>query len=696
MRRELSVKPSCLSDIHGVPGAKSGQLWEKIDHLVDDPLPDGKLKKKIKAKKDLYRLRVGDYRVFYTFGEGWVRLLGVRKRDERTFDDRIAGMEADRPRTVPDGEDVDIDAIGASRRSPVEFRLEAEDPSTPLPRPLTGEWLTELRIPAAYVPVLASCRTEEALLAAQVPGDVLGRVLDNLFPKAIQDVEQQPDLVVPEPADLVKYREGSLVAFLLKLDEGQRELTDWALSGPTMVRGGAGTGKSTVALYRVKALLERPRSRGDERVLFTTYTRALIGASQQLLGQLLQPDQLARVRVATCDEIAREIVAAGRTVGQLESGRRAIETLRAARAGFVPAGPTAFDRKLRARALDAISDRYLVEEFDWIIDGRGLATLEEYKSAPRPGRGYALSGGLREAVWEFYEVYRTACRERGTERWPDLRTEALAAVRSGRWSDRYDYVVVDEAQDLTPTALALMAELAVSPAGLFFAADAKQSLYSRNYTWTSAHPRLQFKGRTRTLKRNYRSTAEIERAAFDVLAPEAGEVLEPSQAVHSGPMPVLLTGVPIAQEGAWAARFLRQISRHLRLKLSAGAVLVPSQQVGERLAAGVSAGGVPARFFAGRDLDLTADVVKVLTLHSAKGLEFPFLVVCGFEPGTYPTRDTVPDAEVYAERMRNERRLLYVAMSRAMRGLMVVRNAECGHEALLGLDSKNWHVEEVA
>ena len=113
-------------------------------------------------------------------------------------------------------------------------------------------------------------------------------------------------------------------------------------------------------------------------------------------------------------------------------------------------------------------------------------------------------------------------------------------------------------------------------------------------------------------------------------------------------------------------------------------------------AAGVSAGGVPARFFAGRDLDLTADVVKVLTLHSAKGLEFPFLVVCGFEPGTYPTRDTVPDAEVYAERMRNERRLLYVAMSRAMRGLMVVRNAECGHEALLGLDSKNWHVEEVA
>ena len=78
MRRELSVKPSCLSDIHGVPGAKSGQLWEKIDHLVDDPLPDGKLKKKIKAKKDLYRLRVGDYRVIAEIRDSEVRILVIR------------------------------------------------------------------------------------------------------------------------------------------------------------------------------------------------------------------------------------------------------------------------------------------------------------------------------------------------------------------------------------------------------------------------------------------------------------------------------------------------------------------------------------------------------------------------------------------------------------------------------------------
>ena len=78
----------------------------------------------------------------------------------------------------------------------------------------------------------------------------------------------------------------------------QRQLTHWALQGPTMVKGGAGTGKSTVALYRVKALLQRPGATGQERLLFATYTRALIAASRQLLGQLLSAEQMKRVRVA--------------------------------------------------------------------------------------------------------------------------------------------------------------------------------------------------------------------------------------------------------------------------------------------------------------------------------------------------------------------------------------------------------------
>jgi superfamily I DNA/RNA helicase len=302
---------------------------------------------------------------------------------------------------------------------------------------------------------------------------------------------------------------------------------------------------------------------------------------------------------------------------------------------------------------------------------------------------------LREAVWELHEAFKQEMVAQGIERWADLRSEALRMVQDGYWSQRFDYVIVDEAQDLTPTSLCLMAELASSQDGLFFAADSKQSLYSRNYTWTSAHPRLQFQGRTRTLTRNYRSTVEIDRAAFDVLIPEQDEVMEPSTSIHSGPMPVLVTGVPLAEESAWVARFVRQMSRHLRMKLSTSAVLVPNQSIGQRVADELSGHSIPARFFPGRELDLHAEVVKVLTLHSAKGLEFPIVVLCGFEPGTYPELDDFEDAEVYLERIRHQRRLLYVGMSRAMRGLMVIRNDACAHQALHDLQPDHWYVEVV-
>lgn len=692
--REINIKPSCMSEIHGFPADQTNQLWEKINYLVEDPLPDGKLKKKLKTHKDIYRIRVGDYRVFYTFGDTWVRLLGIRRRNERTFTEAMETIVADSPAQNPSNEDIDVDALSTEEFSRPQFAFSKEPQQTLLPKPITAEWLRDLQIPPSYIPSLTACKSEEALLSVSVPAPVIERVLDNLFPRPIEEVIQQPDFIVRDTEDLIKYKEGGLISFLLKLDDDQLELTKWALTGPTMVTGGAGTGKSTVALYRAKALLDHDTT-GSARLLFATYTTALINASYQLLEQLLTKEQFKRVRVDTCDRLAREIVSTTRRILQMETSAAAIQALRAVRKTFQPTASSAFEQRLRAKALEALSDRYLLEEFDWIIDGRSMTSIQEYLDAPRPGRGCVFRSGLREAVWELCVAYKSEMSSRGIERWAALRAEALSLVQEKKWKDRYDFVVVDEAQDLAPTALCLMAELAQSPEGLFFAADNKQSLYSRNYSWTSAHPRLQFRGRTRSLKRNYRSTAEIDRAAFDVLEPEQGEVFEPSSSIHTGPLPVLAEGVPIDESGAWVAKFIRQMSQHLRMKTSTSGVLVPTKEIGEFIASRLEDEGIPAQFFSGKDLDLNADVVKVLTLHSAKGLEFPIVVVCGFEPGTYPIESDFEEPEVFLERLRNERRLLYVGLSRAMRGLMIIKSSDCRHKALKDLRPEHWHMENI-
>ena len=688
-KRQITIKPTCMRELTAFPPERSAALWEKINWLVSDPFPDGKVKKKLRGGDAIYRLRVGDYRVFYRFGDDWVSLLGVRRRREDTY--RAMPEAETAPVVAPDFDD-DLDELLEPATTP-QFLFEPEQgESKALPVLLTKDWLKDHGVPASAFPFLLRVKTEEELLEAPIAGEVLATVLDAIFPPSLDVVARQPDLVVPSAEHLVRYKEGDLLGFLLRLDEEQVRLTRWAMKGPTMVRGGAGTGKSTVALYRVKEVLERAGATGAETVLFTTYTRALLTVTRQLLEQILSPAQLARVRIATVDQIAREIVSSRRSVGKLEGGFDGLKRLRRLKDAFLPNTASAFQAKLQKRALDRLSDRYVLEEFDWIIDGRELTTLDDYKAAPRPGRGVAFPERLRESVWALHQHFVDGAPG---ERFPALRNEALSIVRDGQWSGHFDHVLVDEAQDLSPAALSLMAEVASTAEGLFFAADSKQSLYSRNYSWSAVHPRLQFRGRTAILRRNYRSTREIDRAAFTLLRPEKGEELAESTSIHDGPLPVLVRGVDPEEEAVWIARFIRQMSRHLHLRSSASAVLVPSGPVGQALAEAMCDSGLPSTYFAGRELDLAADTVKVLTLYSAKGLEFPIVVAAGFEEGTYPVADDFDDPELYAERMRHERRLLYVGLTRAMRGLMVVTQKGSRHEALAEIEPGDWHIEEA-
>jgi len=685
-RRQLTIKPTCMREIASFPSDRAALLWDKIDALVTDPIPDGKVKKKLKGADGVYRMRVTDHRLFYRFGEKWISLLGIRRRAEDTYD---GVPDATTSEILPDNRDDDLDELIAASQ-PKEFQFSTTAPEVPLPEPITKELLLALAVPVSMVPTLLRCATEEALLEAAVPADVLGRVVDRLFPPTIDRLDQQPDLVVSSTRDLVRFKEGDLLGFLLRLDEDQLELTQWALKGPTMVRGGAGTGKSTVALYRVKALLEQPGATGTERVLFATYTRSLLTVTQQLLEQLLTADQLRRVAVATCDQIAWRVVSNARMIGKLASDSESLRLLTTLRAVHVPMG-SAFESKLRARALDRLSDAWLIEEFEWIIEGRGLGSLADYQAAARPGRGLPLNARARAAVWELYQVFATKMGERFSA----LRREALTLVADDLETVRYDYVVVDEAQDLSPVSLALMAEVCKTAEGLFFAADNKQSLYSRNYSWSSAHPRLQFRGRTALLSRNYRSTREIDAAAFSVLVADEEEALVPSNTVHEGPLPVLVHDVVAEAQAEWIARFVRQMARHLHLKVSAAAVLVPSASAGETIASELRAQGIDAQFFAGRDLDLKSDVVRVLTLHSAKGLEFPIVIVAGLESGNWSVPEDFDEPALFAERARHDRRLLYVGLTRAMRGLMLLVPQGCRHPAVVDLNLNYWHVESA-
>jgi superfamily I DNA/RNA helicase/mRNA-degrading endonuclease RelE of RelBE toxin-antitoxin system len=680
LSRDINIKPSFMRELHALPSQMGDQVWEKINFLAQNPIPDGRLKKKLNKWDNVYRLRIGDFRLFYSFGGNWIRLLSIRPRKNAylknvNYEEPLdLGMDAD----IADDEEL---AAGVEHDW-----LENNNQSSPqrLPDIITGDWLTQLRIPDEYHGRLIDCKTEDDLLLSNVPDYLIERVIDNLFPRPVQEILQQPDFIVLDTNDLIRYKEGDLLGFLLRLDSDQERLVDWALQGPALIKGGPGTGKSTIALYRVRSLLDNfsKKGRPNSKILFATFSEALSRFSKQLLEQLLQ-NRLHQVEVATADELVQKIAVPPHSEKPNFADRNMLRNV--LELSINAAGKGSVFKKLRAD--------YLLDEFEWVIEGQNLKRLDDYLSANRSGRGIALTGQVRTEVWECHQIFTEALQDQGLSTLSGIRCKALDLVKAGIYEQRYDAVIIDEAQDLTPASLALLAELSQSSKGIYLTADASQSIYYSGFSWNEVHERLLFRGRAINLRRNYRTTREISEAAaqFMRFSKEGDPESLALRSIQSGPQPLLFSCDSEEEQAQLIVKFVKQMSRHLRLKASSAAILVPSSEIGKEVALAVSNAGLPCKFMRGTQLDLQSDEVKVLTLASSKGLEFPMVCIAGLEKKSFPRLPELVEEVEVTELMKVARRTLYVGMTRAMRGLMVLYYEKAPSALIKELNTKHWY-----
>lgn len=695
----LTIKPTLLSELLALPPKEMAQIHKKLLLLADDPAPDAKTKKQLKyLDGKLHRLRSGDYRVFYTFEKPNISVLALRRRDDSTYDEDIEPENLGG--LLPNLDD-------AGRKTPNHWdRWLAPEPkgkkkkSTPLPRAIDETLLDALSVPKPFRKALAAVATEDELLDCPVPGNILDRVMDAVLARPLEQVVTQPDLVVEHPDDLVRFREGELLGFLLRLNPEQEKFVSWAVKGKgaTLLKGGPGTGKSTVALYRVREMLRTLQKNGvkEPRILFTTYTKALTRVSEQLLESLLGKD--ARfVEVRTADAISREIASDGGKTPETAKSKMLREILISAIEQARYEG-NALKVAAQQKTIHALDRSFLLEEIQSVIEARGLTTLAEYMDAVRPGRGAALNKTQREAVYRVREAFVKVLAARGLVTWEQLRAKAAARIEAGEVPPKYDAVLIDEAQDLQPTALRVLVGLCKTPGGLFLTADANQSIYGGSFRWSDVHASLQFQGRTGILRANHRSTREIAIAAESYLrADQVNAVLDAEDSdaryVHSGPLPAVRAVRNTQDETQILARFFRSATRELRLGLGACAVLCPYNNAASRIAAALSDAGLSASKVDGDDLDLKKPGVKVLTLKSAKGLEFPIVAIAGFLDEPYPNW-TPPVEENRIELLSRERRTMYVAMTRPMRALLVVVPEGERSPLLEGFSPDRWNMGE--
>lgn len=686
-----TMKPTFQTEWLALPPKESHQILEKIALLAQDPTPDAKVKKQLKYMGGkLHRLRSGNYRIFYTFEHPYVSLLALRRRDDDTYDEDfdpefLGGLDP---------------ALEARSHQPNWEKLFSPAPiqETALPEPITIELLKNLRIPEVCHARLLKIESREKLFECPgIPDEVILQLDEYLFERPLVEILQQPDFLAGDVNDLLKFKQGDLLGFLLKLNPEQEKFVTWAVksTGPTLLKGSPGTGKSTVALYRTREILRQLQAKGisQPRILFTTYTNALVTFSEQLLQQLLG-DDAQFVEVKTADALMYSTVCQSTGQPKIATTKELLKLIQqTAPKALATLEGNVLQQQAQRLILQRLQPEYLLEELTEVIDARGIETLEDYQATPRTGRSIPLNKIQRQGIWTLRQQFNHLLETQQIETWGQMRLRALDVLRSCETKSSYDAVIIDEAQDLSPTVLRFLIQLCQASNRLFITADANQSIYGSSFRWSDVHDSLQFKGRTGILKINHRTTQEVGEAAYSYLR---DGTLDPDdterQYVHTGPPPAVRAILNRASEGDLLAQFCRTAAHEFRLGLGACAILVPTEKAGKNIVGQLTYLGIEARFMTSKDLDLNCKGVKILPLKAAKGLEFPIVAIAGFLESPYPTLSKGTPPEAATEILMRERRTLYVAMTRAMRALLVLVPAKKPSLLLQSFDPQLWNL----
>ncbi|HOD03930.1 MAG TPA: ATP-dependent helicase [Anaerolineaceae bacterium] len=557
---------------------------------------------------------------------------------------------------------------------PADWLQPREDrpPDNPFVR-LTPAALRILGVPPSLVKAVQQLRYLEDLeRLPELPTQSLGWLLDLATHPELEETLFDPQRLIFRATldQLEGYCEGRIKRLMLNLSPEQEEFVTRDLPGAVLVRGCAGSGKTTVAVYRAIRYAER-----GESVIFLTFNKTLARVARRLIEELIGPlpDNLEVTNIDAL--LVRLLRVRGHTVTIVDDEKQArllhtaLGAVKAARRHPVLALPATFFRDEIAR----------------VIKGHGLRTEDDYLAIPRYGRKTALKAEARNAVWAVYEHYQAALQAHGCMDWQDVTFQAYNELLRQPLSPPYDHVIVDEGQDLTAMQVRVAQRLnkggAAEAARTFFlVGDVAQTLYVRGFSWKTAG--LQVQGRSFSLRRNFRNTREVAEAAavlnaYNHTVKLSTDFVDPQYTDRQGPKPIVLRCDITDREPRAVYEKILDLVGDQTFRVSDFAILCPTVELCQEYQRRLTAADIPCQIYQAPDFDILEERVKVLTIHSAKGIEFPIIFLVGLHEGTLP-RSPYQDHqdEEAALALERERTLLYVGMTRAAEALYLVTSTQ--------------------
>lgn len=347
------------------------------------------------------------------------------------------------------------------------------------------DYLLSLGVPATYLELLLQVDEDGLLeLLPRLPEEAQEALMalatgERPEPRPVMQIDQtvdpfsHPDAqrrfwVASDEKLVAKALEKPWAEWLVFLHPSQRAAVERNVNGPARISGSAGTGKSVVAMHRAAHLARQSQS---GRILLTTFSKILSERLSEGMDSLLGSSSEERQRVEVAHLHAYAHSHASRLKPLAIADDRTIDN---------------FIDNARRDLDPTITSSFLRAEWDAVIEYWGIQSFDEYKVIARNGRGMALGAALRRELWDVFERVQQQLAANELHTFGEVCDRLRRKIEQDE-ARPFAHVVVDEAQDLGPRELRLVAALAPAASRqLTFAGDVGQRIFRWPFSWLGA------------------------------------------------------------------------------------------------------------------------------------------------------------------------------------------------------------------
>lgn len=556
--------------------------------------------------------------------------------------------------------------------------------------------LIKLGIPEELLPLVRTISTEEQLdqavkhlpleaheaLTALAAGFTLDEVLRE-YDRTVEDKPavdiddfetalDNPDtkrrfVVVEDDIALQEILEAPLEKWRVFLHPSQRSMVECDWNGPVRVLGGAGTGKTVVAIHRAKYLVEKVFTEEHDKILFTTFTRNLAADIKENLSKICPDKLMRRIEVINLDRWVSSFLRKNDYAHDIDYGKRT---------------KLLWDKAIALIPSElGLDDSFYREEWERVIQPQAITSFSEYFKAPRVGRGVRLTRPNRKAIWPVFEEYRVLLNENNLKEVDDAMRDACAILKEKGNILPYRSVVVDEAQDLGAQAFMLIRQIAGEEKknDIFIAGDAHQRIYRHKVVLGRCG--IKIIGRGRKLRIDYRTTEENRRWAVSLLKGVSFDDLDGGlddqkgyKSLLHGVLPSIEHHSSFQSEIEYIAEYLRQVESDGE-NLHEVCLVARTHELLKQYEGALKAKGLDTYFIRRNEAeDRRKKGIRLATMHRVKGLEFDRVIIAGVNDGIVPLEvawSKSNDQVIQRESENQEKALLYVAATRAKKEVVV-------------------------